>query len=343
MADDLTELLSSSAGRRTVGGELAALLRRRDFDKAELVLSEHLTEYSGPDRDRLPRRLGRARHARRLGRGRRRPGRPVPARARRDGHRARALELQRPRGPDLVGQGAVRRVRGVHRRGLPVLREPPPGPARPQRGLPGALDRLGPGGGDGPPHGDRPARPQRRPAPPRERRAVAPELHDQARERVRRGVPRLVVDAPALPPGRRPGPRRARPRLRRAGRRRHPRRRAVAAGRALRPAGSPTTRRAPSGSCTSAPSSRPSSATPRPRRPRATCASCGASCAATASSAAARSARRPRCTPPRRSPSSASRPVSRSRRGRSARWAARSSSSCSLALARRCGASALRA
>jgi hypothetical protein len=48
MADDLSELLSSSAGRRTVGGEMAALLRRRDFDKAEVVLSEQLTSYSGP-------------------------------------------------------------------------------------------------------------------------------------------------------------------------------------------------------------------------------------------------------------------------------------------------------
>ncbi len=63
------------------------------------------------------------------------------------------------------------------------------------------------GGGDGPPHRDRPARPQRRAAAPRERRAVAAELHDPARERVGRGVPRLVVDAPALPPGRRPRPR----------------------------------------------------------------------------------------------------------------------------------------
>jgi hypothetical protein len=48
MADDLPELLSSAAGRRTVGGELAVLLRRREFDKAEQVLAEHLTAYSGP-------------------------------------------------------------------------------------------------------------------------------------------------------------------------------------------------------------------------------------------------------------------------------------------------------
>jgi hypothetical protein len=47
MADDLSLLLSSSAGRRTVGGEMAALLRRREFDKAEVVLSEQLTSYSG--------------------------------------------------------------------------------------------------------------------------------------------------------------------------------------------------------------------------------------------------------------------------------------------------------
>jgi len=48
MADDLSEQLSSWAGRRAVGSELAAMLRRREFDKAERVLSEHLTTCSGP-------------------------------------------------------------------------------------------------------------------------------------------------------------------------------------------------------------------------------------------------------------------------------------------------------
>ncbi len=48
MADDLSVQLSTWAGRKTVGSELAAMLRRREFDKVERVLAEHLTAYSGP-------------------------------------------------------------------------------------------------------------------------------------------------------------------------------------------------------------------------------------------------------------------------------------------------------
>jgi hypothetical protein len=51
MADDppgnLAGLLSSTAGRRTVGTEMAVLLRRREFEQVEKLLVEHLTSYPG--------------------------------------------------------------------------------------------------------------------------------------------------------------------------------------------------------------------------------------------------------------------------------------------------------
>lgn len=48
MADDLPHLLSTWTGRRSFGGEIAGLLRRREYDQAEKVLVEHLTAFPGP-------------------------------------------------------------------------------------------------------------------------------------------------------------------------------------------------------------------------------------------------------------------------------------------------------
>ncbi|MEO6510809.1 MAG: hypothetical protein ABIO16_07455 [Nocardioides sp.] len=48
MTDDLAQLLSTWTGRRAFGGEIAGLLRRREYDQAEKVLVEHLTAYPGP-------------------------------------------------------------------------------------------------------------------------------------------------------------------------------------------------------------------------------------------------------------------------------------------------------
>ncbi len=48
MADDLAEQLSSWDGRRAVGSEIAALLRKHDWEATERLLSERLTGYPGP-------------------------------------------------------------------------------------------------------------------------------------------------------------------------------------------------------------------------------------------------------------------------------------------------------
>jgi hypothetical protein len=48
MTDDLAQLLSTWAGRGSFGGEIAGMLRRREYDQADKVLVDHLTAYPGP-------------------------------------------------------------------------------------------------------------------------------------------------------------------------------------------------------------------------------------------------------------------------------------------------------